>query len=314
MGLYKHITLDERVALGALLAEGYEHSEIAEALGKNITSISREVLRNSNLDGRYLPHRAHRRTQQRRKESKVSSRKIENDKGLRKDIESMLGPLCSPETICHESNLNTCASTIYVWIYRSRPDLMVRLPYHGKRRRKYGHKRGIKQGWTRHVRSIDERSEAANNRTELYHYEGDTVHGVNGKLLTYTERVSRFETALLIPDAKCDIVHEKTKEYFADYPARSITYDRGSEFALWKMIEKDLDIDVYFADPHSPWQRGTNENTNGRLRKIFPKKFNFGTVTQKSIDRVVWKMNHTKRKCLDWRTPCEVYKACCTST
>lgn len=314
MGMYTHLTWEDRVRLGALLDEGYEVGEITESLGRDKGTISREIARNLRSDGKYIPGYAQKLAKRRRVNSKVKARKIENDPKLEKAILTILDPLCSPETICHTIDATLCHATIYAWIYRSRPELEMMLPYHGKKRRKYGHKRAQKQGWTKFVRSIDERSMAANERTELYHYEGDTVHGTNGKLLTYTERVSRFETALLIPAAKCDIVHEKTKEYFADQPVLSFTYDRGSEFALWKMIEKDLDIDVYFANAHHPWERGTNENTNGRLRRVFPKKFNFGTVTQRNIDHVVWQMNHTKRKCLNWQTPCEVYQACCTSS
>lgn len=88
----------------------------------------------------------------------------------------------------------------------------------------------------------------------------------------------------------------------------SITYDRGNEFSLWKMIEDDLDIEIYFADARSPWQRAVNENTNGRLRRVFPKGFGFATITQSELDDVVKTMNHTPRKSLDWQTPAEVFK------
>ena len=78
--------------------------------------------------------------------------------------------------------------------------------------------------------------------------------------------------------------------------AHSFTFDRGSCFSLWRRIERDTNATVYFADPHAPWERGTNENTNGRLRRVFPKGFDFDTITQRDIDAVVWIMNHTKRK------------------
>ena len=89
--------------------------------------------------------------------------------------------------------------------------------------------------------------------------------------------------------------------------ARSFTFDRGSAFSLWRMIERDTGATVYFAHPRAPWERGTNENTNGRLRRVFPKGFDFSTITQRDVDRVVLLMNHTKRKCLGWRTPYEVF-------
>jgi len=94
----------------------------------------------------------------------------------------------------------------------------------------------------------------------------------------------------------------------------TITYDRGSEFALWKMIEKDTGTSIYFADAYQPQQRGKNENTNGRLRRVYPKGFDFATISQRELDKVVWKMNHTPRKSLSWQTPSEVYERCCNSS
>jgi transposase, IS30 family len=314
MGMYKHFTREERIKIGVLIDEGYEQSEIAEALGKNKGTISRELRRNSRSDGNYAPAYAHKATKKRRLHSKVKSRKIENNSSLAEEIEALLNPICSPETICHEIAVALCHATIYAWVYRSRPDLKKMLPYHGKKRRKYGHKRATKQGWTSKVPDIDTRPKSIDLRSDLYHYEGDTVLGSSGRLLTYTERVSRFEIAIKIPNGGCDIVHEKTREQFATMPAKSFTYDRGSEFALWEMIERDTGAKIYFAKAHHPWQRGTNENANGRLRRVFPKKFNFSKISQEEVDRVVWKMNHTKRKCLGWRTPCAVFGACCTSS
>lgn len=311
--MYTHITWEERVRLGTLLDEGYEQSEAAQSLGRDKGTITREIERNLRADGKYVPRYAHKAAKRRRSQSKVKSRKIENNPELKEKIEALIHPLCSPETICHEIDVPICHATIYGWIYRSRPELEQLLPYHGKKRRKYGHKRATKQGWTNNVRDIDTRPKSVENRRQLYNYEGDTVLGSSGRLLTYTERVSRFEIAIQIPRGSCDIVHEKTSEYFADKPVKSFTYDRGSEFALWQMIERDTGAKAYFAKPRHPWQRGTNENTNGRLRRVFPKKFNFSKINQEDVDRVVWRMNHTKRKCLDWRTPCEVYMACCTS-
>lgn len=312
--MYTHFTLPERYRLEVLLNEGLDHEDIAESLGKSVTSIARELTRNSRLDGYYHAQHANRLARVRRRQSKIRSLKIENNPVLQVMLETRLHPLCSPETITHDEDISLCHQTIYSWIKRSRPDLTKQLPYHGKKRRKYGTKRSVKQGWTSNVRDIDERPREVETREELGHWEGDTVHGKNGNLLTYTERSSRFEQALLIERRTCDEVHEQTKSWFKDKPAKSITFDRGSEFSLWRMIEKSTNTIVYFAKPHHPWQRGSNENANGRLRRVYPKQFNFATVTQRDVDAVVWKMNHTKRKVLSWRTPCEVLQVCCTSS
>ena len=279
------------------------YSSIAERIGKNKGAVWREVQRNKDKDGIYDVRRADKRARERRKNSKIEYRKIENNEDISSKIEEMIDPLVSPEVIAHE--LSISHEAIYSWIYRSRPDLKQLLPQRGKKRRRYGSKRGKKQGWTQNVRSIDEKPE-----TEEC-WEGDTIKGgTKPRLLTHVEQKSLFTRVDLLPDGTADSVHAILKK---DPLPEVIVYDRGSEFALWKMIERDTGADIYFAHPHHPWERAKNENTNGRLRRPFPKKFDFSKIKQRDVDRVVWKMNHTPRKSLFWRTPCAVYGKCCTS-
>jgi IS30 family transposase len=140
------------------------------------------------------------------------------------------------------------------------------------------------------------------------------VRGSRGALLTHTDRKSRFELARLVPDEGADAALEAASGDPHLRLARTITHDRGSAFALWRMLEEATGARVSFAGPHRAWERGTNENANGRLRRAFPKGTDFSAVPQGDVDRVVWKMNHTPRKRLGWRTPCSVYGRCCTST
>ncbi len=309
--MYHHITQDQRTALAALLRAGYSQHGAAEELGMNQSSISREMHRNSRGGVEYRAVRANAHAVERRAASKRAYRKIEHDAALAGRIESRLHPLISPEVVAHDEAV--CHETIYAWIYRSRPDLKAKLPQRGKKRRRYGSKREQKQGWTRDVRSIGQRTAGAGHRSRIGHFEGDTVRGKNGALLTLTDRKSRFEEAVKISYEGCDPVHAALAERKHELNARSFTFDRGSCFALWRMIEYTMEAKVFFADPHAPWQRGTNENSNGRIRRVFPKGFDFATITQEDVDRVVWIMNHTKRKCLNWRTPCEVFRGRCTS-
>lgn len=310
--MYTHSTRDRRVALGALLRAGCSQRKAARELGINQSSVSRELGRNGCENGSYHAVRADLLARKRRRASKVAERKIENDAELEARIIARLHPLVSPEVIAHDEPVSP--ETIYAWLSRSRPDLKARLPQRGRKRRRYGSKRGQKQGWTRDVRGILERSQGAENRSRIGHFEGDTMRGWHGALLTHTDRKSRFEIAQLIANEGADAAHAAVTANSHLAVARSITYDRGSCFALWRMIERDTAAQVYFADPHAPWQRGTNENANGRLRRVFPKRFNFGTIRQRDVDAVVRVMNHTKRKCLGWRTPCEVFRRCCTSS
>ena len=302
--MYTHIRRDQRVALATLLREGLTKRAIARHLGISPASVCRELMRNSE-GGRYHATHANVLAKKRRQRSKVRCRLIENDRALARRIEKRLEPLVSPEVVAHEVGIAT--ATIYRWIDRSRRDLLPRLPYRGKKRRRYGGNREAKQGWTKGIPSIRERRESPLS------WEGDTVVGsTRARLLTHVERTSLYTRVDLMQDGTADRVHATLKQV----PLSGvITYDRGSEFALWRMIERDTPARVFFADPHSPWQRGKNENTNGRLRRVFPKRFDFSTITKRQLDRVVFKMNHTPRKSLSWRTPAEVFKElCCTSS
>jgi len=310
--MYKHITLDERFLLAALIKADYEQLDIAETIGRSSSSISREISRNSRADGVYEPRHAHKLSKLRRKSSKINSRKIENDKQLSKRIERRLHPLVSPEAIAHDEGV--CHETIYAWVYRTRPDLKNKLPQRGRKRRRYGSKRGKKQGWTANVRNIEEQPAGAKNRSRVGHFEGDTIKLKGGAILTHTDRKSRYEIAHLVPDETADVAYEIIKNSKQIKSAKSITYDRGSTFALWRMIEKQIDGKVYFANAHHPWERGTNENSNQRLRRVFPKGTKYNTITEKDVAEVVRIMNHTKRKCLNWRTPYEVFTGRCTSS
>lgn len=309
--MYHHITQDERVALATLLRAGLSQRDAAKELGINQSSISRELGRNIKENDPYHAGTARVLARERRAMSKTAYQKIEHDSALASRIASRLHPLVSPEVVAHDEPVSH--ETIYAWIYRSRPELKMKLPRQGKKRRRYGSKRGKKQGWTQDVRSIHGRPPGAEHRSRTGHYEGDTVRGPKSSLLTLTDRKSRFEEAVKIPNEGCDPVHEVIVARKEKLAARSFTFDRGSAFSLWRRIEKDTEATVYFADPRAPWQRGTNENTNGRLRRVFPKGFDFDTITQRDIDRVVHLMNHTKRKCLNWRTPCELFRGRCTS-
>lgn len=305
--MYHHITEDKRISLVALLRAGLSQHEVAKTLGINQSSVSRELVRNREGSEPYHAWHADRMAKERRMKSKEPFRKIERDLVLAAHIEARLHPLVSPEVIAHDERVSH--DTIYTWIYRSRPDLKMRLPQRGKKRRRYGSKREKKQGWTRDVRSIRERSRGAESRSRVGHFEGDTIRGSKrASLLTFTDRKSRYEFAVKIPGEQCDPVREAIAKHHEAMKVRSFTFDRGSCFSLWRMIEKDTGAKTYFADPHAPWQRPTNENTNGRLRRVYPKGTDFSIISQRDIDRTVYLMNHTKRKCLDWRTPAEVFR------
>lgn len=294
--MQRHINTNDRSVIASMLNAKYPQTEIADTLGFTKGAISKEIDRNKDSDGVYRFHLAVQKTRERRKQSKLKYRLIENNTNLIKEIKEQLNPLVSPEVVAYILGIHH--QTIYSYIYRTKPELKKKLPYQGKKRRKYGSKRGQKIGWTTKVKSFRD------NQDEIF-WEGDTIKGkTKSRVLTHIEYQSLYLKADLIPDGTADSVHAMLKRK----PINSnIVYDRGSEFALWKMIERDLNIEVFFADPHAPWQRGKNENTNGRLRRVFNKKFDFDTITDRQLQKVVHLMNHTPRKSLNWRTPADVY-------
>jgi len=301
--MHTHISRDDRIVIADGLRRQETLSFIASRIHKDKGSISREIKRNSREGGEYYVPSANRLARERRQNSKQKYRLIENNSQLSKTIEEKLEPLISPEVIAHDLKIHH--QTIYSWLYRTRTDLLPQLPQRGRKRRKYGSYRTINVGWTRTAKSIHDRIELD------FNWEGDTVKGkTKPKLLTHVERKSLYLIADLLPDGTADAVQSKMSRSHIN---GTITYDRGSEFALWKMIEKDTGVSIYLADAYQPQQRGKNENTNGRLRRVYPKGFDFATITQRDLDKVVWKMNHTPRKSLSWQTPSEVYERCCNS-
>ena len=301
--MHRHINIDDRAVIASMLRARHPQKEIARAIGFTKGALSQEIKRNKNKDGTYNVHIARKKAKQRRELSKIHYRKIDTNPTLIKTIERRLEPLISPEVVAHENGIHH--QTVYSYIYRTRPDLLKQLPQRGRKRRRYGFKRAKKQGWTQKVKSIHDKP-----HTKIV-WEGDTIKGgTRSRVLTHVEQKSLFLKADKIPDGTADSVHAVLKKRpITD----TILYDRGSEFALWEMIERDLNIGIFFADPYAPYQRPRNENTNGRLRRVFPKKFDFDTITQSQLDKVVHKMNHTPRKSLNWRTPAEVYESLVSS-
>ena len=203
-------------------------------------------------------------------------------------------------------------STIYRRIEEDRQQggkLYRSLPRYGKSRRKGG-KRNNKAGISMIPNRMDitERPKIVDERVRLGDWEGDTVHGQDAHLVTLVDRASRFTLAKR--------VFSKTKEEVANamiamfkniHSVLTVTLDNGGEFADHGRVATETGADVYFAKPHASWQRGTNENTNGRIRRFWPKKFNMATLTDKEIEDRSFLLNFTPRKVLGGLTPFEVF-------
>lgn len=310
--MYTHHTRDRRAALAALLGAGYTQVNIAHEIGVDPSAVSRELARNANADGSYDARRAERKARERRKHAKLSSRSIEGHRMREAMIEALLAAHHSPEQIAGAFDIST-HTTIYAWIERSRPDLKCYLRRRGSKRRKYGEAR-IPSRFQAAKRPIAKRPKIVEQRQRIGDWEGDTARGGDRKsaLVVHAERTSGFVAAAALPRATADAVHETVRRMLKHVPVETITYDNGSEFALHKMIEKDLHARVYFARPGRPHERGTCENTIGLLREFFPKGTRFDTLPNSAVAGAVHNLNHRPRKRFSWKTPCQVFGHCCT--
>jgi IS30 family transposase len=157
--------------------------------------------------------------------------------------------------------------------------------------------------------SIHDRPAAANNRTEPGHWEGDLIIGTNGSQMgTIVDRVTGFTVLVQLDRRDSDTVCDRLSEQFSLLPVGlccSLTWDRGMELAAHHRVTENVGLPVYFADPRSPWQRGTNENTNGLLRQYFPKKTSMHPFSQADLDAVAHRLNTRPRKRLGYQTPAD---------
>lgn len=312
---YTHFSPIDRVTLRALLKTGVTRKEIGRILNKDPVSIWREIIRGS-ANGTYLPSYAEREAHRRKIHRK---KKIENDAWLKKYITAHLKSYWSPEQIAgrlRRDGVVICHETIYGYIIRHKKLRKYLRCQKGKYRRRHGTKRRKKQREYEKKRWIGERPEIINQRARIGDWEGDTIIGRERtkRILTHVERVSGYVIADKLNVVSAEIVAEKTAERlrrFSKQQRRSITYDNGTEFASHEMIERKTKATIYFANPYHSWERGTNENTNGLIRRFFPKKSSFAIVSQENIERVMRLLNRRPRKRLGYLTPFEIFH--CTS-
>lgn len=314
MKKYTRISLEEREIIYLLLQEGSNISCIANNLRRNKSSISRELKRCSNDSLGYMPDRAHNLYRSGLSRNKAL---FLNEQLQEYVITKLINNRWTPKEISASlktSGLEARASaeTIYQFIY-SKHGLKLNLPSYLKFRRK---KRGFRKSRKRkkpnitNLVSIHSRPEAINERKEVGHWEGDliifsTIESKN--ITTMVERKTRFVKLRLNQSKTSNEVVGGIKSSLGDdLPMyKSMTFDRGTEFAN----HQELGIDTYFCDPGSPWQKGSVENMNGRIRKLIPKHTRPYFLKQKDLDRIADILNNTPRQVLGFKTPHELFNA-----
>ncbi|MCA0540239.1 IS30 family transposase, partial [Clostridioides difficile] len=290
--------------------------KIAKHLGRNVSTISREIKRNS-VDGKYLAHIATESYEKRRLNCGAKSKSTNIE--LVKYIEYGLSKTWSPEQIAgrlrldfeSDNTMRVGFKTIYRWIYSK---IIAKGDVTKLRRKGKSLKPKETRGKFNIGKGIKDRPKEVRKRNSIGHWELDTVVSSRGKskacLATFVERKSRFLIAQVMENRKASTFNHHCFNAFSNIPGKwvkTFTVDRGKEFAGYNEMEKELCIYVYFADPYAPWQRGTNENTNGLLREFYPKKFNFANIKQDELDLYVSLINNRPRKCLGFNTPSEFF-------
>ncbi len=322
MSSYIHFTHDERICLQKLLSEGKSFRQIAYLLGRSPSTISREVSRNrakyppkhkSDNDFNYHHWRAQIQTICRRRQIRRTALKPGSFKY--NYVVEKINLFWTPEQIVNRMRADypgqfVGVSTIYRYIKRG--DLPKISPNTHLRRR------GKNRNYVHHNcnvihpdRLIPEWPEEIKNRLRIGDWEGDTIYGGIGKglIVSFVDRKSRFLVAGKLNTRNATETRLVIEKILNNHIVKSISLDNGSEFSEFRILEENLKTPVYFAEPHKPWQRGTNENTNDILRFFFPKGYDFRTLSQAQLDVVVDLINNRPRKCLGWKSPKEVYVA-----
>jgi IS30 family transposase len=319
---YGQLSLDERIEIYRLRMADESMQAIADILGRDVSTISRELRRNSQPSrawaGGYEPVRAHQLAERRRRWD--GRFKLARQTDLRNCVGKGLAMGHSPEQIAGRLALEhgrviISHESIYRFIYHrtAQKDYWHRLlPRHKLRRGRRGRKGGSPASFIKQRRSITERPAEVEDRGTPGHWEADFMlfarYGQG--LLVLHERQTRFSIVQQPVDRKAVLTARTIARQLGKLPQamrKTISFDNGTEFAEHHRLHKILGVQTFFCDPHSPWQKGGVENSIGRLRRPLPRKTDLKLLTPAALKRHVQRLNDTPRKCLDFKTPAEAF-------
>ena len=324
---YKRLTLRERTRIHDLLHDGKSVAEIARTLGRSRSTIFRELKRNKSQKG-YRFKKAQEKADARVRVKAAARRKL--TKEMWKKAKDLLETGWTFEQISERLRKDgvdfVCKETLYCEYYMRQKlvlagksqEYLPPLPMRSRKRKtrdrnakKYcGAGRGKIPGRI----DISERPKNVDHRARVGHWEGDLINGLNGTghLVTAVERFSRFTLVGYSATKETDSVMSVFMSLFKGLPpeiVQTLTLDNGKEFSKFKLLMDELGMGVYFAKPYHSWERGTNENRNGVVRKVLPKGSPFDHLTDEQLKRIDYMLNDRPLKCLNWRTPREVFTA-----
>ena len=308
---YRQLTQEERYQISALMKIGTTQSEIARQLGRNRSTINREVRRNAKA-GRYDGAKAQRTSDRRRRGARKFHKRYES---LIAWVEARLNEQWSPEQIAGSLKALDYPLVSHEWIYRhvARDQAQGGTLYLHLRQRKKKYRKRYGSG-KRTCRipnrvGIEQRPAVVDDRSRVGDWEGDTVVGQGpAALVTVVERKSGFVTLRKVARSTADLTAQALVSALGSWPGplETLTLDNGTEFAAHESVSDKLGCDIFFARPYHSWERGTNENANGLVRQYFPKGTDFSQVSDEAIRDVEDKLNLRPRKRLGFRAPIEL--------
>lgn len=314
---YKQLDLKERGQLYVLKQEGKDVDQIAQGLGRNRSSIYRELRRNRDHLLGYLPDTANNMAAQRKARHGMKLSRYAETKGF---VVEKLRIGWSPEAIAGRMKslgvpFRVSSETIYRFVYSNegRAKELYRCLLKGRPRRGLVCGRKQNRGRLLDRTPLVERPEIANTRVEFGHLEGDLTFFKGSRsenLAVIVERKSRTVTLFKNPSKKTLFVVKNFFNNLAQMPRdarKSITFDNGTEFAKHTLLKKGLGMATYFCDPHSPWQKGQVERTNAQLHRFIPKSSDLKDLSKGDLCKIQDLLNSIPRKCLGFKTPAEVF-------
>jgi IS30 family transposase len=319
----RFLSVDERVEIADLRRQGLGVRQIAAELNRSPSTVSRELRRNAHPgSGDYRPWAAQRRAARRRARPKIG--KLAQNESLRQEVARGLGRKWSPEQISKRLRLrfpdrpemHVTHETIYQALYvQGRGELrreLARCLRTGRAVRRPQRRRDHRRPrFQASMLMISDRPAEVEDRAVPGHWEGDLIVGPNSRsaIATLVERSTRYVLLAHLPNGhSAEQVHAALVATIGALPShlrRSLTWDQGSEMGAHHLITMATDMPIYFCDPASPWQRGTNENTNGLLRQYFPKGSDLARHSEADLAEVAAELNGRPRKTLGWQTPAE---------
>lgn len=308
-----HLKPEERDRIAQLHTSGHSQAAIGRALDRPGSTIGRELTRNGS-HGQYCACEAQRRAVQRRRDRPLV-RKVDRPE-INAAVRQGLAHTHSPDEIAQRLKVTdpdavgVSATSIYRWIKRQPKENRRHWQSFLRRRGKRPYRRRAKP--RRDSAAVANRPQEINDRLQLGHFEGDLVLGKpgTGGLLTLVERRSRYTFIRKVTSKQARHVRKKARLVLQDLPEelrRSLSLDNGTEFALFETLEELLGLSIYWCQPGCPYQRGTNENTNGLIRQFFPKGTDFRDVSHHDVRQVQILLNDRPRACIDYWTPDEVF-------